>query len=138
MRTAGSIFCVHDLDIVPVLESRLNIPVTVENDARCAAVAEMDRGSLKGCADAAVIIIGTALVGTIFCGGRMLRGKDLFAGEFSYMLSDADDARNPKKLLAEICKCYPHAIPVPEVTVCQYYNDSNLIGALCVYLNRRK
>ena len=21
--------------------------------------------------------------------------------------------------LAEICKCYPHAIPVPEVTVCQ-------------------
>ena len=215
----------HDLDIVPVLESRLNISVTVENDARCAAVAEMDRGSLKGCADAAVIIIGTALGGTIFCGGRMLRGKDLFAGEFSYMLSDADDARNPKKLLAEtagapalirlaaeetgipveeldgekvfdmaqngdervlkalrrytrriaahimncqfmvnpekiavgggisvqplliqyireelaeICKCYPHAIPVPEVTVCQYYNDSNLIGALCVYLNRRK
>ena len=51
---------------------------------------------------------------------------------------DADDALNPKKLLAEICKCYPHAIPVPEVTVCQYYNDSNLIGALCVYLNRRK
>lgn len=225
MRTAGSIFCVHDLDIVSVLESRLDIPVTVENDARCAAVAEMDRGSLKGCSDAVVIIIGTALGGTIFCGGRMLRGKNLFAGEFSYMLSDADDALNPKKVLAEtdgapalirlaaketgiseeeldgekvfemaqsgdvrilkalrrytrriaahimncqfmvnperiavgggisvqplliqyireelaaICKCYPHEIPVPEVTVCQYYNDSNLIGALCVHLNRRK
>ena len=33
------------------------------------------------------------------------------------------------------CGMMPHEISVPEVTVCRYFNDSNLIGALYVHLN---
>ena len=37
--------------------------------------------------------------------------------------------------LEKICGMMPHEISVPEVTVCRYFNDSNLIGALYVHLN---
>ena len=37
--------------------------------------------------------------------------------------------------MEKIYKVFPHEIPAPEVTTCKYFNDSNLIGALYVYLN---
>ncbi len=196
MYNAGAILCVENLDIVRILEERLKVPVTIENDAKSAALAEMWRGSLQGCQDAAVVILGTGIGGAVFCNGKLLRGRHLFAGEFSYLLSDGDDAMNPEKVLAytastaaligltarkkgipreeldgekvfrmvnqgdpekiaiggrisaqpllirmireeleKICGMMPHEISVPEVTVCRYFNDSNLIGALYVHLN---
>lgn len=47
MYNAGAILCVENLDIVRILEERLKVPVTIENDAKSAALAEMWRGSLQ-------------------------------------------------------------------------------------------
>lgn len=99
MHNAGSIWCVEELDIAKVLTERIGVPVTVENDAKCAALAEMWRGSLQGCRNAAVMIIGTGLGGAVFCDGKLVKGSHLFAGEFSYILSNAEDALNPEKIL---------------------------------------
>lgn len=223
MYNAGSITCVKDLDLAGELERRLGIPVTVENDARSAALAELWKGSLKGCKDAVAIVIGTAVGGAVIADGRILHGRHQMAGEFSYILTNAGDPENPDNVLAQrggvpglirmcveaadlpeeelsgeviferanagdaayfscvrkfarglsvhilncqfaydperiaigggvsaqpllislireelakLIRVYPHEVPVPEVTTCKFFNDSNLIGALYVLLQK--
>lgn len=46
MHNAGSILCVHELPIVKELKGRCHVPVSVENDAKAAALAELWKGSL--------------------------------------------------------------------------------------------
>lgn len=36
--------------------------------------------------------------------------------------------------LEKLATLYPYSVPIPEVTNCKYFNDSNLIGALYVLL----
>lgn len=47
MYTGGNLTCIKNLNIVEILENRCNVPVTVENDAKCAALAEVWKGVLK-------------------------------------------------------------------------------------------
>ena len=223
MRTGGAIYCIENLDIIKILSERIDVPVTIENDAKCAAMAEMARGSLQGCKNAAVLILGTGLGGAVFIDGKLLRGRNLLAGEFSFQVSDVTDAINPEKMtgftvsapaliklaaektgipaeelngeevfrmanegneaalealrlfarrvaaqaincqfmfdpekiaigggisaqpllfqyvkeeLPKIIDIYPQKMPLPDVTVCKFFNDSNLIGALSVLLER--
>ena len=39
--------------------------------------------------------------------------------------------------LVKLNQVYPHKVPIPEVTVCKFFNDSNLIGALYVHLQQK-
>lgn len=103
MHTAGSVFCVSELPIARVLERRCHVPVTVENDARCAALAEVWKGSLTDCRNAIVILCGTAIGGAVILDREVLHGKDFIAGEFSYILTESDDAMNEEKTLARSC-----------------------------------
>ena len=41
-----------------------------------------------------------------------------------------------KEELPKIVDIYPQKMPLPDVTVCKFFNDSNLIGALSVLLER--
>ena len=50
-------------NIIEVLKKRCNTVIAIENDAKCAASAELGFGSLKGCKDAAVIVLGTGVGG---------------------------------------------------------------------------
>ena len=45
MYNGGSLFCIKNINIVELLEKQCGVPVTVENDAKCAALAELWRGS---------------------------------------------------------------------------------------------
>lgn len=197
----------------------------MENDAKCAALAEVWKGVLSDCKDAIALIIGTAVGGAIICDGKILRGKNFMAGEFSYIFTDTKDCMNRKKLLAEtngisgliqlvsqkkkikadeldgekifsmanygdketleclriFCRglavqisnyqfitepervaigggisvqplliqmikeelkkinaVFPHDMPIPDVTACKFFNDSNLIGALYVHLRAQE
>lgn len=224
MHTGGSLACISKLHIVEELQKRCGVSVTVENDAKCAALAELWRGALKGHKDAVVMILGTAVGGAVIANGKLLKGNHLLAGEFSYLFTDTEDALNSEKVLAlqggvpaliqlvanalhvskdqlsgekifsmaqagneKVLECirkyvrtlavqilnyqfitdpekiaigggistqpllldmlrekvkrlnqvYPHRLPLPEVTVCHFFNDSNLIGALYVHLMQR-
>lgn len=101
MYNGGSLFCISNINIVEILEKRCGVPVTVENDAKCAALAEVWRGSLVGCRNAAAVICGTAVGGAVICDGKVLRGKRFMAGEFSYLLTESSDPMNSKWLFAE-------------------------------------
>lgn len=225
MYNGGSLTCISNINIVEILEKRCGVPVTVENDAKCAALAELWRGSLAGCRNAAAVICGTAVGGAVICNGEVVRGKRFMAGEFSYLLTESSDPMNPEwtfaqtggvpglirmvaekkqipgeeldgekvfsmancgdeeaigcirryacRIAMQINNCqyifdpdriavgggisaqplfiqmikeeliklngiYPYVMPIPEVVACQFFNDSNLIGALYVHLKSRE
>ncbi len=73
----------NECSIREVLQQRWQMPVSIENDGKAAALAELWQGSLKDCESGAVMTIGTAIGGGLVLDGKLRRGKDFFAGEFS-------------------------------------------------------
>lgn len=90
MYTGGNLTCIKNLNIVQVLEKRCGIHVTVENDAKCAALAEVWKGSLMNINDAVVIVCGTGVGGAIIHDRKVLRGIHNMTGEFSYIMTEAE------------------------------------------------
>ena len=78
-------------NIIEVLKKRCNTVIAIENDAKCAASAELGFGSLKGCKDAAVIVLGTGVGGVIIIDGKVHKGSHSFAGEFSFMRMNCNE-----------------------------------------------
>jgi glucokinase len=65
----------------PLLEERLGMPVTLENDAKCMALGEFTAGALRGCRSCACVTLGTGLGCGIIIDGGLYRGKGSFSGE---------------------------------------------------------
>lgn len=101
MYTGGSLFCISNVNIVEILEQRLHVPVTVENDAKCAALAELWKGAIKDCTNAIVVVCGTAVGGAVICNREIVSGKNFMAGEFSYIITDSKDDYKMANCLAE-------------------------------------
>ena len=62
------------------------LPVSLENDSNCAALAEMKLGAGKECSDMCVITIGTGIGGAIIHNRKLFRGRNFKAGEFGLCL----------------------------------------------------
>lgn len=90
MITGGSISCISDFHIVEYMERKCGIPVTVANDAKCAAMAELWKGALKNISNAVVILCGTAVGGAVVVNRQVLQGQHFMAGEFSYVINDSE------------------------------------------------
>ena len=84
----GGVYCVKEMNLIEALQERIPVPVTMENDARCAALAELWHGNLAGCRNAAALILGTGVGGGIIVNGEILRGKHFIAGELSYFIME--------------------------------------------------
>ncbi|WP_430609886.1 ROK family protein [Enterococcus sp. DIV0876] len=79
---------IHGFDIYSELENLFNLPVTIENDANCAGLAEFYQGAGKGFEEAAFVVIGTGVGGTLIHHGQLIRGAHLYGGEFGLMILD--------------------------------------------------
>lgn len=79
---------IHGPNIRKLLEEKINLPVEFENDANCAGLAEGWMGAAKGIDDYICIVIGTGIGGSLFLDKKIRHGKNLFAGEFGYMILD--------------------------------------------------
>jgi glucokinase len=66
------------------IESKLNIPVTVTNDANAAAVGEMTYGAARGMKDFIMLTLGTGVGSGIVINGALVYGHDGFAGELGH------------------------------------------------------
>ena len=64
------------------------MPVVVNNDGKCCALGEYAAGALRGTSVGVVLAIGTGIGGGIVIDGRVLRGANCFAGEFSFLRND--------------------------------------------------
>lgn len=75
---------VRNMPLRKELESLLGVPVAVDNDATCAAVAEWKSGAGVGCDNMIMVTVGTGIGGGIISDGRVLRGAHGYAGEFGH------------------------------------------------------
>jgi len=85
-----------DIALREVLRERLGVPVVVDNDATCAALAEAydDDGALVA-GHLVMFTIGTGVGGGIVIGGRVLRGATGAAAELGHTIVAADLRRAP-------------------------------------------
>lgn len=85
---SGAYKALYGLNIFDLLKERCPVPIAMENDGKCAALAEAWKGSLAGCRDGAVIVLGSGIAGGIIKDGRIHSGRDFSAGELSYLITD--------------------------------------------------
>lgn len=86
-----------------LVRERCGCRVTLENDGKAAAIAELQQGALKGCTNGAVFIIGTGVGGGLVINGQLVRGIHCTAGEYSFVNTNADDWQNADKTMALQC-----------------------------------
>lgn len=72
------------------LQEKFNLPVTIENDASAAALAEVYYGNPDK-DYLAFLIIGSGIGGAVVNRGEIIRGANFEAGEFGYMLMKNDE-----------------------------------------------
>ncbi|GAA5416904.1 beta-glucoside kinase [Paraliobacillus ryukyuensis] len=95
----GSLRYLHNYNLAKALQEKCQVPVSIENDGKSAALAEWWLGSVKGYRNAVVVILGTGLGGGLIINDKLHRGKDLQAGEFS-LLMDCVNQENNKASVA--------------------------------------
>ena len=66
------------------LESRIDVPVTIENDANAAGWAEFRFGAGHHIDDMIMLTMGTGVGGAVILGGRLYRGGHGIAGELGH------------------------------------------------------
>jgi glucokinase len=67
------------------LAERWSAPVVLDNDANCAARAELTYGAVGGSQDAVVVTLGTGIGGAVVLDGAVHRGHNGMAGEYGHM-----------------------------------------------------
>lgn len=77
---------IENLKIAEELKKEYNIPIYLENDAKCAAIAEKVYGSLKEYDDSLFLIIGTGVGGAAFLNGKLLKPKRYSGFEVGHMV----------------------------------------------------
>ena len=90
--TGGALIYNNGKEIVKILQERCPTKITIENDGKCAALAEVWKGSLKEYEDGVVIVLGTGVGGGIVKNKKIHKGKNFFAGEFSFIATNVNDA----------------------------------------------
>lgn len=73
-----------DVPLRSKLEKKLGRSVRILNDARCATIGEYLHGTGRGTKDFALITIGTGLGGGFVCGGKLILGNLMGAGEVGH------------------------------------------------------
>ncbi|MBP1046002.1 ROK family protein [Enterococcus sp. BWM-S5] len=76
---------IHHFPIQQELEALFSVPVTMENDANCAALAEVWQGTAKDVEHCLFFVIGTGVGGSVIINRKLFKGQNLFGGEFGYM-----------------------------------------------------
>ena len=88
LRAGPNLGTVRELDVMASISARLGLPVAVDNDATCAAMAEWHLGAARGASDAVLVTFGTGIGGAVIAGGRLQHGANGFAGEPGHMVVD--------------------------------------------------
>lgn len=79
---------IHGPNIKEELKKRLQVRVEMENDANCAALAEVWKGAASDVNDCCFIVSGTGIGGAVVKNKRIHKGQHLHGGEFGYMIAD--------------------------------------------------
>lgn len=90
--------------------------IVIENDAKCAALAEASVGALKDVSSGMVIILGTMIGGGLIYEHNLIRGKHFSAGEVSYIKTSTMPQPHRKEYWGnqcsalELCRLYAEKV----------------------------
>lgn len=131
----GALKYLDEVRLQDILMSRCdNIPVSLENDGKSAALAEVWKGNAKNANNACVIVFGTGVGGGIVINRKIHRGKNMLAGELSYFLGNMtrDDLKSIRAV-EETRSLY-------EIFDEDYFIMSSLVStsALCYHVAKKK
>ena len=87
---------IKEFDICKILSEHYGVEIVIRNDAKCAALAESQIGSLKEYKDAVFLCLGTGIGGATFINGRMLEYTKEWGSEYGHMIISKDGLE---------CKC---------------------------------
>ncbi|WP_424348734.1 ROK family protein [Latilactobacillus sp. 5-91] len=83
---ASALPYIHNFEIQGVLAKKFGLPVVMENEINCAALAELERGAAQGLRNVLYLAIGADVGGAVITDGRIQHGAHLLSGEFGSML----------------------------------------------------
>lgn len=78
----GALSYLDETPLKEILEEAIHIPVFIDNDGRCAVLAEYRHGAGKDCQNLVCITIGTGVGAGIIVHGELIRGAHAKGGEF--------------------------------------------------------
>lgn len=93
---------IHHVNMREEIERATGLPVTIENDANCAALAEVWKGAAASYNDAAFIILGTGVGGALIKNRKLHKGKHLLGGEIGYTLLSIDPEKRTLKQWSQV------------------------------------
>lgn len=74
-----------EVPIAEIMQKEFNVPVKVDNDVRCAALAERSYGAGSGCKNLICITVGTGIGSGLIINGKIVRGSSNAAGEIGHI-----------------------------------------------------
>ena len=77
-----------DFDLKGAIESKMNLPVTMENAATACLLAELMFGRFDGIRDAVMVTVSEGIGAGLFANGRLVSGMHGMAGEFGHISLD--------------------------------------------------
>ena len=86
----------HNTGLRQMLSDRLGLPVSLEHDAKAAALGEFHYGAGRGERSMVYIVVGTGVGAAIIVDGKLYRGLHNSAGEVGHITLDRD---------GELCPC---------------------------------
>lgn len=97
---------IHGPNIKDLVYEATGLPVHIENDANCAALAEVWRGSARGKKDVAVVVLGTGIGGALIKDGFIHQGAHIHGGEFGYMILNPTDLTGNMRTFSEVASTH--------------------------------
>ena len=80
-----------NVPIAEIMQKEFNLPVKVDNDVRCAALAELNYGAGVGCKNLICITVGTGIGSGLIINGKIVRGASNAAGEIGHIKLEMKD-----------------------------------------------
>jgi predicted NBD/HSP70 family sugar kinase len=82
-----------DFDIKKMVETRMGLPVMLENDATACLMAERTFSRMEGVRDAVLVAVAEGVGTCILANGQLISGHDGMAGEFGHIPVDPSGPR---------------------------------------------
>jgi len=79
---------IHQINIKKELTEKYHVPIIMENDANCAAIAELFDGAGLNLNSFACLVCGTGIGGALVINRQLFKGANVHSGEFGYMIMD--------------------------------------------------
>lgn len=99
---SSAIDYIHGPCIKDDLQKRFDMRVEMENDANCAALAEVWKGAASDVNDCCFIVSGTGIGGAVVKDKRIHKGEHLHGGEFGYMIAEFDFETHDMKTWSDV------------------------------------